>query len=79
MEDTNMRNDTTESVYAFIIEYMKAHNGLAPSQREIAASCYLVRSAVLRHLDRLEAWGRIIREPGKARSISLPPESARTA
>jgi DNA-binding MarR family transcriptional regulator len=67
-----MENNTTECVYRFILEYMEAHNGLAPSQREIAEACFLVRSAVLRHLDRLEAWARIIREPGKARSIRLP-------
>jgi DNA-binding MarR family transcriptional regulator len=79
MKGMLMSNDTTERVYEFILSYMEAHNGLAPSQREIAEACFLVRSAVLRHLDRLEAWGRIIREPGKARSIRLPSEIIETA
>jgi len=67
-----MQNDTTESVYRFITEYMNTHEGLAPSQREIAEGCYIARSAVVRHLDKLEAWGRIRHEPNKARSIRLP-------
>ena len=67
-----MSSDTTERVYRFIVDYIAAHDGLSPSQREIAEGCYIVRSAVLRHLDRLEAWGRSLREPGKARSIRIP-------
>jgi len=65
-----MDNETIEIVYAFIKLYMQQH-GYAPSLREIAAGCYLGTSSVLRHLDRLEAWGRITREPGRARSMSL--------
>jgi DNA-binding MarR family transcriptional regulator len=67
-----MQNETTEAVYHFIVTYMEAHDGLAPSQREIAEACYIARSAVIRHIDRLEAWGRIIRDLNKARSIRLP-------
>lgn len=37
------------------------------------------RSAVLRHLDRLEAWGRSLREPGKARSIRIPKRGTEEA
>jgi DNA-binding MarR family transcriptional regulator len=70
-----MQTQTTDTVYRFIVEYMNAHDGLAPSQREIADGCYIARSAVVRHLDKLEAWGRIIHEPNKARSIRLPRES----
>lgn len=66
-----MQTNTTESVYHFICHYI-ATNGISPSQREIADGCYIARSAVLRHLDKLEAWGRIIRDPTKARSIRLP-------
>ena len=66
-----MNTDTTEAVYHFIVAYIQEH-GISPSQREIAEGCYLVRSSVLRHLDKLEAWGRIIRDPNKARSIRLP-------
>lgn len=66
-----MRRETTEAIFAFIQQYI-ANEGIAPSQREIAEACYLAPSAVLRHLDRLEAWGWIIRQPSKARSIRIP-------
>ena len=66
-----MRSETTEIVLAFIEQYI-AKEGIAPSQREIAEVCYLAPSAVLRHLDRLEVWGWIIRHPNKARSIRIP-------
>lgn len=65
-----MQTATTEAVFTFIEQYI-AQEGIAPSQREIAEACYLAPSAVLRHLDRLEAWGRIVRLPNKARSIRL--------
>lgn len=61
---------STEQVYAFIRDYI-GQNNFAPSVRDIAQGCYLSVSAVLRHLDKLEAWGYITREPGVARSISL--------
>ncbi|MEO8611651.1 MAG: hypothetical protein ABI690_27375 [Chloroflexota bacterium] len=69
-----MNTDTTEMVYRFIVEYIET-KGISPSQREIAEGCYVARSAVIRHLDRLEAWGRIIRDPNKARSLHLPKKS----
>lgn len=65
-----MQIATTEAVFTFIEGYI-AKEGIAPSQREIAEACYLAPSAVPRHLDRLEAWGRIARLPNKARSIRL--------
>lgn len=49
---------STEQVYAFICDYI-GQNNFAPSVRDIAQGCYLSVSAVLRHLDRLEAWGHI--------------------
>ncbi|CAG0994087.1 hypothetical protein ARNL5_03481 [Anaerolineae bacterium] len=49
---------STEQVYAFIRDYI-GQNNFAPSVRDIAKGCYLSVSAVLRHLDRLEAWGHI--------------------
>jgi len=69
-----MRHQTTEAVFVFIEQYI-ARESIAPSQREIAEACYLAPSAVLRHLDRLEAWGWIIRQPNKARSIRIPRTS----
>lgn len=66
-----MTDQTTEAVFNFILKFL-TDNGFSPNQREIAAGCYMARSAVLRHLDKLEGRGRIIREPGMARSIRLP-------
>lgn len=65
-----MHNQTTEAVYTFIKLYVE-DQGLPPSQREIAEGCYIARSAVVRHLDKLEAWERITLIPGKSRGIRL--------
>ena len=65
-----MHKPTMETVYAFIERYIE-EQGLPPSQREIAEGCYIARSAVVRHLDKLEARGRIELIPGKARGIRL--------
>lgn len=68
-----MRNQTTEAVYAYIKEYRRQH-GNSPSIRNIAKACYLAGATVIRHLDKLEAWGWIEREPGVARGIILVEE-----
>ena len=65
-----MNNPLTDEVYNFIEHYIQQH-GYAPSLREIAMGCYLGTSSVLRHLDKLEAWGWISREPGRARGMVL--------
>lgn len=65
-----MAKGTTQSVYKFIKEYVKIHTH-PPTLREIAEGCYLSPSAVTRHLDRLEGEGKLIREPGRARGITL--------
>jgi SOS-response transcriptional repressor LexA len=65
-----MQQETTEAVYNFIIHYIHTNN-YPPTTREIACACYLGTSTVLRHLDKLEAWGRITRHPGRARSIAV--------
>lgn len=61
-------DDITEAVYQFICDYHKEH-GMAPTLREIGIGCFLARGSVVRYVDRLEAWGWIKREPGRARSI----------
>ncbi len=68
-----MPDTMTEAVYDFIRAYIAEH-GFGPSQQEIADGCYMSRPNVIRYLDKLEAWGRISREPGKARSIRLDVE-----
>ena len=63
-----MRHQTTQAVYVFIWNYYQEH-GFSPTQQEIAEACYIARSGVLRHLDKLTIWGWISREDGKARGI----------
>lgn len=66
-----MPDDQIEVVYRFVQAYIQEHNGLAPSQREIAEGCYINVAYVGRYLDLLEARGRLTRERGQARSIRL--------
>lgn len=66
-----MTDSSTKAVYDFIQTYVKAHEGYAPSIRDIAQGAYLGRSTVMRHLDKLEAWGLIRREPHRSHSIRL--------
>jgi DNA-binding MarR family transcriptional regulator len=63
-----MRYQTTQTVYRFIWVYWQAH-GFPPTQQEIADACFISRSGVSRHLDRLTVWGWLQREAGKARSF----------
>lgn len=72
-----MSDEMTDHIFNFIRTYIDTH-GFPPSQREIATGCFISRPGVIRHLDRLEATGRIVREPNKARGIFIPsqPENA---
>ncbi|MBN2469453.1 MAG: hypothetical protein JXN59_01920 [Anaerolineae bacterium] len=63
--------ETTMLVFKFIRQYAATYPW-SPSLREIADGCgFSCASSVVRHLDHLQAWGLIVREPGKARSIGL--------
>lgn len=67
---TDPREAEARRVYKHI--YMLITTGEPPpTQREIAASLYISKSQVQRHLDVLHAWGWIERRYGKARGISL--------
>jgi SOS-response transcriptional repressor LexA len=57
-------------VYLFLKDYIRKHT-YPPTLREIGQGCFLSVSAVTRHLDRLEGQGKIKREPGRARGITL--------
>jgi repressor LexA len=57
-------------VFEYVRDYIAVHS-YPPSAREIAADCQLSVSTVLYNLDKLEAWGWIIRKPGVARSIRI--------
>ncbi len=63
--------ETTLAIFKFIRQYLATHPW-SPTLREIADGCGLAwPSSVVRHLDYLQAWDLIVREPGKARSIGL--------
>lgn len=64
-------SDSTREVYDFIQDYLETNQGYVPSIREIARGVYRSNATVIRHLDRLEAWGLIQRLPNRARSIRL--------
>lgn len=65
-----MDDETTQAVFDFIGDYVNQH-GYAPSVREIANSCFVSRSNVIRYLVILEEIGLIRRDPRIARGISL--------
>lgn len=65
---------TTEMVYEFIQKFIKEHT-YPPTIREIGQGCYISTSAVSRHLDHLERRGKISREFGRARGITLLNDS----
>lgn len=64
------RDTVTEKVYNYIVQYVRQHT-YPPSLNEISRHMYMSRSGILRYLDILEGQGRIKREPGQARSITL--------
>lgn len=68
-------DDMTEQVYAFIRLTIERF-GMPPTFREIATGCFISLGTVMRHVDRLEAQGRLVREQNKARSIRLVPAEA---
>jgi repressor LexA len=64
-------NETSQAVYGYIIRYVEQH-GFPPTVREIGAACFLAStSAVHYQLSKLEAEGRLTREPRSARNIRL--------
>lgn len=62
---------TTDFVYAYVVEFV-ARRGFPPTQREIAAGCYLTQTAVRYHLRKLAAQKRLQLLPRLARGIMLP-------
>jgi SOS-response transcriptional repressor LexA len=71
-------DERTQAVFDFIRHSLEIDH-ISPTLREIGRACFLTHTAVLPHLARLEAWGWIVRDMGKARSIRLgefAPEKA---
>jgi SOS-response transcriptional repressor LexA len=60
----------SEIILEFIDDFITL-NGYAPSLSEISEACYISTGGLIRHLDKLEAHGRITREYRKARSIRI--------
>jgi SOS-response transcriptional repressor LexA len=64
-------NDTAQGVYEFILRYKQAHDGIAPTLREIGVACGISStSVVVYNLDKLEAVGKI-RLSGRNRAIEV--------
>lgn len=70
--EAGTEDEITEDVYRVIVEAFK-HEGIAPTQREIADVCHISKATVQMHLKRLEEQGRILRGEGH-RSIQLGSE-----
>jgi SOS-response transcriptional repressor LexA len=71
-------DERTQAVFDFIRHSLETDH-ISPTLREIGTACFLTHTAVIPHLARLEAWGWIVRDIGKARSIRLgefAPEKA---
>lgn len=65
--------DLLDSVYEFIVDYKRQHDGVSPSYREIAAACGLKgQSSVVCALNWLEEEGKIERNDGSHRLIRVP-------
>lgn len=59
-------------VLDFITSYFEAHNGVAPSQSEIAAGVGINKDRVKAAIRSLERREMLRRRPGVARGLSLP-------
>lgn len=73
LQSAGMREEAKKSpqaVYAFVRRYID-EQGYPPSLAEIADQCGLGLGTVVRHLNRLEVQGRVVRAHGKSRSIRL--------
>jgi len=66
-----MKQEIPDGVYKSIETFQNQNCGLSPTIREIAGSCYLNVSKIVRCIDILQAQGRLIRSPRIARSIRL--------
>jgi hypothetical protein len=63
-------------VYEVIRDYIS--RDIHPTYREIAEGCHMATTSILRHVDRLEGMGWIIRKLGMMRSIRLGPNGPHT-
>ncbi len=59
-----------EDVFRFLCEYNRQF-GYSPTLREVSEACYMSRPNMYRYLDYLQGQGRISRDSGIARGITL--------
>lgn len=59
-----------EDVFRFLCQYNRQF-GYSPTMRELSESCFMSRPNIYRYLDKLESQGRISRDSGIARGITL--------
>lgn len=59
-----------EDVFRFLCEYNRQF-GYSPTLREVSEACYMSRPNMYRYLDHLQGQGRISRDSGIARGITL--------
>ena len=65
-------NATQESILGYIKLHLR--RGYPPSMQDIAGNLGIRLSSVQYNLDQLERKGRIVREPGRARTLRLTDE-----
>lgn len=70
------RKNRTDCVYEYIQEQWQEAS--VPTLSEISIACQMSVSTVREHLSRLEAQGKITREPYKSRSIRLTESSVKS-
>jgi DNA-binding Lrp family transcriptional regulator len=63
----------TYKVYEAICEYMR--EDIHPTYREIAERANMAHTSVLRHIDKLEGMGWIVRVEYKMRNLRLGPNA----
>lgn len=68
---TKLPPTMTDRVYGWIVEYIDAV-GYSPSVRDLQELCRVSSTSVVSyHLNKLQAAGRIVRDPAVARSIRV--------
>jgi len=55
----NPEDRTRDRIFECIVRYKRAHDGLSPTAKYIAKTCFIAASTVRYHLYRLEGEGRI--------------------
>ena len=67
---TNLDPHMLDKVWHFICDFNHQF-GYPPNLRQIAEMVFMSRANLYRYLDHLEAEGRLTREPGVARGITI--------